>query len=1172
MFSLDDLVVWSATDLTAAASCEFGVLSEVDRRLGRAPAGSGEADPLLVQVAELGNRHEQRELERLRKLHGPYDGAAGSGVREFERVRGRGRRALEEAAIATSAALNTGADVLYQPAFFDGSFHGYADFIRRSEDGWVVCDTKLARHGKPAALLQLAAYADQLVTLDVPVAPTVELLLGNGKREAFRRSDIEPVFRERRQRLVDILEAHRAQSDPVAWPAPGLLACGHCAECKAAAIQASDLVLVAGMRMDQRRKLNAAGIHTLDDLVARELGPDGMAAATFHRLKAQAAMQLLQEEPADGGVPVVHHRVIDEEALLALPAKSPGDLFFDFEGDPLHNEGDPSDWGLEYLWGVLTAPDHPTQPREFLPLWADTHAQEREQHVTFLDDVAVRLEKHPDLHIYHYAPYEVTALKRLTAKHKTHEALLDELLRNNVFVDLYAVVRASILISQPSYSIKMLEPLYMKEGRSGEVTKGDVSIAEYHSYRLSLEHGDDEAAAGSRKSLLDYNLYDCESTLELRDWLYDLVERLASQSTDELPDEAGDEDEEHDELAQALQARSGPVQRIERTVEQQAWAMLASALGYHRRERLPSAWEHFARLFNPVSEWERNSDVLVFGDAPVVLQDWDQLPGKQTLSRVLEAVVHVGPGNTVGVGDMSALYAAPFPICCEPHEGARHAVGCGATVLELAPVGDDQVRVRFEERLKRGQAGFTQLPLALAPGYGVNDKPLEAAVREVAAAADTAGVLPRSAVADLLLRRSPRLRSLPELPNTGEARADIVAALLDLEHSYLAVQGPPGTGKTFTGSHVIKELVEKHGWRVGVVAQSHAVVENFLASLVKAGLDAQRIGKKATKTVAAPWQSTADPAAFVAANPGGCVVGGTAWNFTATAFERGCLDLLVIDEAGQFALANTIAVSVAAQRLLLLGDPQQLPQVSQGTHGEPVNESALGWLMDGRAALPLELGYFLEKSYRMHPAVCAPVSTLSYAGELTAAEPPAARQLHGVDPGVLVVRVPHQGNSVASPEEAEEIVARIRALSGTEWTDPESAPTTRKLKQEDFLVVAPYNAQRQLITRKLGDAGLPDVRVGTVDKFQGQEAPVVLVSMTASSQAEVPRGIGFLLNRNRVNVAVSRAQWLAIVVRSETLTSYMPATVPGLLELGAFVGLCEQSADTTARSSRPPGQ
>lgn len=268
------------------------------------------------------------------------------------------------------------------------------------------------------------------------------------------------------------------------------------------------------------------------------------------------------------------------------------------------------------------------------------------------------------------------------------------------------------------------------------------------------------------------------------------------------------------------------------------------------------------------------------------------------------------------------------------------------------------------------------------------------------------------------------------------------------------------------------------------------------------------------------------------------------------------LDLLVIDEAGQFSLANTMAVARAARRLLLLGDPQQLPQVTQGTHPEPVDESALGWLSAGHATLPARFGYFLADTWRMHPDLCQAVSVFAYDGRLTTAAAARGRHLDGARPGIECVFVDHAGNSTASAEEAAEVVAQVRRHLDLSWTaEPGAGP--RPLAQQDILVVAPYNAQVQLTRRALGAAGFGDVRVGTVDRFQGQQAAVVIVTMTASSAAEAPRGIGFLLNRNRVNVAVSRGQWRAVVVRSPRLTEHMPSTPAALEELGAFIGLCD---------------
>jgi uncharacterized protein len=421
--------------------------------------------------------------------------------------------------------------------------------------------------------------------------------------------------------------------------------------------------------------------------------------------------------------------------------------------------------------------------------------------------------------------------------------------------------------------------------------------------------------------------------------------------------------------------------------------------------------------------------------------------------------------------------------------------------------------------------------------------------------------LPADAVTDILLRRPPRTVSGDPLPRTGDVIDDIAAALLDLDSSYLAVHGPPGTGKTYTSAQVIARLVDANGWRVGVVAQSHAVVENLLGCVIESGVDPDRVGKKKSRD--APWREVdeKDYASFIAEHRG-CVIGGTAWDFANDGrVPRGSLDLLVLEEAGQYSLANTIAVASAARNLLLLGDPQQLPQVTQGTHPEPVDHSALGWLVDGHHTLPQERGYFLELSYRMHPAVCGPVSRLSYDGRLRSHEQvSAARRLEGVTPGVRVLEVDHDGNSTDSPEEADAIVDEVRLLLGKPWTDEgETVP----LGQDHVLVVTPYNAQVVTLRQRLDAAGLTDVEVGTVDKFQGRQAPVVLVSMTASSADDVPRGISFLLNRNRLNVAVSRAMYAAIIVRSTFLTDYLPSTPDGLIGLGAFLSLA------TAEASRP---
>ena len=444
------------------------------------------------------------------------------------------------------------------------------------------------------------------------------------------------------------------------------------------------------------------------------------------------------------------------------------------------------------------------------------------------------------------------------------------------------------------------------------------------------------------------------------------------------------------------------------------------------------------------------------------------------------------------------------------------------------------------------------------------------------AAASLTGV--ESASADLLFRRAPRLKksasnaknteNLPrevDFPGSDLPTVDAVhAAVRALDRSYVAVQGPPGAGKTFLASHVIARLVAE-GAKVGVVAQSHAVIENLmLACCARDGFDVSRAVRLRGKSVTpdAPWSEVSDSELVeLISGEGGLLFGGTVWDYVSERrVPAGSLDVLVVDEAGQFSLTNTVAAARAARSVLLLGDPQQLPQVSTGVHPYPVDVSALGWLSDGAAALDPRFGYFLGESWRMDSALCERVSWLSYDGALASAAATAGRALRGVAPGVVSYPVEHAGCSVRSVQEAQAVVDCVRELLGREWV-PAAGAEPRPLAAEDCIVVAAYNAQVDCVREALIAAGLADssgagVRVGTVDKFQGQEAAVVLVSL-ASSRVDSGRGAGFVLSPNRLNVAVSRGQWQAVLVHSPWVARSVPQDVEEVLALSGFAGLVE---------------
>jgi len=1126
-------IIYSASDLAAAARCEYALLRSFDAKLGWAEGVTVE-DELLARTAALGDEHEQRRLDQLRADH---DGEVAVIGRPFPFT----VENITAAAEATRRAIDRGAPVIYQAAMFDGRFIGFADFLVRRDEQYQVSDTKLARSAKVTALLQIAAYADTLSRAGIPVFAEAELILGNGNEVNYRVDELIPVYLEQRTRLQHLLDEHYAGGAPVRWDDVRVRACFRCPVCDEQVRATDDLLLVAGMRVTQRAKLIDAGLTTVTEL-AEHTGPvTDLSVRAVEKLVAQAKLQVHQR---DTGTP--QYEVVDPQPLTLLPNPDDGDLFFDFEGDPLWT-ADGVDWGLEYLFGVLEGGRSST----FHPLWAHDRPDERRALVDFLALVAKRRKRFPNMHVYHYASYEKTALLRLAGRHGVGEDDVDDLLRSGTLVDLYPIVRKSIRVGAESISLKALEPLYMgAQLRSGDVTTAADSITQYARYSELRAQGHVDEAATVLKEIEDYNLYDCRSTRGLRDWLLMRAFESGVTPIGTQPVTDGGTIEQADPLADKLHQFSGDAATGDRTNEQIAVALVAAARGYHRREDKPFWWAHFDRLNYPVDEWADETDVFIVSDATLAV-DWAIPPRKRKLQRQLRLTGELARGALNR--EVFALYDPPAPAGLIDNPD-RRAAG-RAEVLEVDDASTPTTVILLERTPKDGNT-FDQLPFALTPGQPISTAPLRESIQSVATAvASGLPQLPRTAVSDILLRSPPRTRSGAELPRAGDVITNITAALLDLDSSYVAVHGPPGTGKTFTGARVIKRLVAEHGWRIGVVAQSHAVVENLLRCTIEAGIEPMRVAKKRSDRDDVDWQQIAESeyAGFITGTAG-CVIGGTAWDFAnPNRVPPGSLDLLVIDEAGQFCLANTIAVAPAAANLLLLGDPQQLPQVSQGTHPEPVDGSALGWLVEGQRTLPAERGYFLDCTHRMHPAVCAPVSVLAYEGRLQSySELTAARRLSGYPPGVHVVRVRHEGNATDSPEEAEAIVDHIARVMGSAWTTEHG---TRPLTPADVLVLAPYNAQVLLLRRHLAEAGLGEVRVGTVDKFQGAEAPVAIISMTASSVADIPRGIPFLLNRNRLNVAISRAQYAAVIVRAEALTDYLPAAPTGLVELGAFLAL-----------------
>ena len=1142
--------VLSAQDLISEYECEHKVALDAAVTLGNLNISQVE-NPELKLLQEFGLKFEKQRLEALESTHQ---------VKRLE-VPKRNVTDYQVAWEATKQAMADEYEAIYQGTLFTGDFIGFVDFLvarktstgefERDQENRVIyepVDTKSARSAKKTAVIQVAAYAEALTRLGQPEPFEVHLWLAGDNNWSGQAPDLINVAREYRQRVQQRLPQLGSIPDPT-W-APPCSACTHCRwadNCDQGRREARDLSLIQEIRATTRLKLVDAKITTIDQMAQATIDqrPKAVSKETFARLQAQAAIQIRGEQANK-----VIFDITAVSSVNSMPPRSAGDLWFDMEGDPYANHGD----GLEYMFGFgyLQNGEFDFDTKD-----ATDTASERTAFEDFVDFVMNRWTKHPDMHVYHYANYERNALLKLAQKFGSRESDVDLLLRNGVLVDLYKIVRSGFRFSTERLSIKYIEEVYDMTHSGEEVATAMDSVIRFEEVMALREAGQLNEANEIYQVIRSYNELDCKSTLGLDTWIRAQMtqapqSRPTKETSDEQEDEEGSEKEQHPSVVIIEKLTEGiSPDPVARNNTEQSRMQLAATLGYHIREQRPAWWTLFDLIKSDRDDLEQATSVLLIEQIDAT--EWATGPrgGKPTRTLTITNS-ETAPSDVFDKATgLFLLYETPEPGINQPADSTRGYAEAASTHI-------DRDQMTIKESCGRDGVTWQSLPFAVLPGAPIDTSAiaqtlLAAATQVVETRFGNEWVFPNTAWADLLLARAPR-RDSP-LPRTGDNISDITEALRTSNSSYVAVQGPPGTGKTYVGSHVVAQLA-KEGWKIGVIAQSHSVVNNFLAAVaVDTPVPIAKKPQSGAKDTH-PWDQK-DVPKWTGSQAGGYVVGGTVWNFCSAKFQQLEFDLLVIDEAGQFALPNAIAAAFNVKNVLLLGDPQQLPQVSQGTHPEKVEESVLAHITGNAATMPADRGYFLDQTYRMHPALTEPVSKLQYEGKLQASPITAQRHLDGITPGLTAVPVDHQGNTTSSEEEAHKVVEIAKDLIGRAWTGARGGETqpSRPLEQKDVIVVAAFNAQVRLIRRYLDDAGLNSIKVGTVDKFQGREEVAVIVSMATSTTEDLPRGIDFLLSPNRLNVAISRAQWCCYLVHSTALRGATPTSITGLQQLGGFLGL-----------------
>jgi predicted RecB family nuclease len=1093
MKNKNNQIIYSPSDLSTHSSCKR--LTQLNKQNARGEITDPEVytNHVLIMLMEKGIGFEENHLQEIKEQ--------GNTVSEISTDDPHAEK-------HTIEAMKAGIDVIYQARLKENEkWSGWADFLKKVDKpsdlgdwSYEVWDTKLANETKAGTILQIGLYSERVAQIQGVTPEYMGVIKPEGK-EYYRYDEHAAYIRVVKRNLEEAIV-----NNEVTYPEP----VSHCDICRwwknCNAIRRKDdhLTFVAGMGKLQMKELNLHDVDTLEKLACLDLpvpfNPSKGVKETYGKLREQARVQHTSRQ--NGYEPYYETLDIEEgKGLSKLPKPSVNDIYLDFEGDRMVEPD-----GLEYMIGYV-------YKGEYYPLWAKNETEEKEIFEQFVDFAIKLKQEDPSLHIYHYAPYEVVAFKRLMGKYASRENEIDIFLRSNTFVDLYNVVRRAVIASVEKYSIKDLEPFF------GYERMMDLRELSSHKSQLELllQTGNINKLTKETKNAVQlYNQDDCESLVRLQAWLEDIRTRLIGEGENITRPEDGNGDASdnitaHQERIQPIMIAlldSLPPIKGERSEVQQASYILAHMLDWYRREKKSFWWEFFRLKELPVDELLEERKAISFLE-----YTGNREPEKRSVVDTYtfppqECDLRVG--HNVEDQDGNRL-------------GTIHEIDLDANILQI----------------KKGPSKIDlPHPISVMNLESVNSSAKEEAIIRLSEWVVDNGM--NSEDTTYRAARQLLMNTLPSLTKERINNENILEQTFDfaakLNDSYLPVQGPPGAGKSFTGSHLIVRLAQQ-GKKIGVTALSHKVITNLLAKVWEVaqeeGFNIQMIQKTEPDTDnPSPWTVSQDENVIQAAIGNMDVIAGTSFLWSKPAYE-GSVDYLFVDEAGQLSLIDTLAVSQCCSNIVLLGDPQQLKQPQQGVHPDGTEVSALEHVLQGEKTISNEQGVFLAETWRMHSSINVFVSELFYQNRLQSKDHLDQQQILGsryAGAGLYIEEIEHSGNTNSSFEEVDKIVEIVEHLTSGDVGFVDEKGVEATLTTSDIKIITPYNAQVHSIKQRL-----PNMEVGTVDKFQGQEAPVIIYSVATSSIEEAPRGMDFLFSPNRFNVAVSRARTRFIMVANSAI-------------------------------------
>ena len=1116
---------YSATMLTRYINCKHIITNEFnEKKLNLKRTGRTVADNLRL---EKGLIHEVQYFKELSKKY-----------KKVKNIKILKNLSKEEKIEETIKALEDGYELIYGGWLQSGNWSGELDFLEINKNvqsnlgnySYEIIDTKNSSKVKGDHIYQVCLYSFLLQEAQGILADNFYILLKDKNKELIKLKEVYDTFLLHKKSYEIFIKNGLGKTKPEK--------CSNCTFCDWKEICDNEWInkkhlnqVLLTNRKDIK-KLNNAGIYNFDELA--KLNPKTKIEGLRDEIKIKRINQAkLQIEAEEKGYPIF--KVIEENLILnkgfnLLPKPSECDLFFDIES--VQDYVFPG--RLEYLFGIYYEENG---EKIFKPFWAHNKKEEKQSVIDFFTFTKGHFKKYPKAKIYHYASYEIKALERLTSLHKVHGVDYDHYLNLGRFVDLFRVVKQAIYVSEKSYSIKEVEKYYDFK-RSGDIKKGDIS-EEYYIQWIETK----------KQNLLDeieeYNKQDCVSTFKLRNWLLKIK---PADTKWFVPEKEQMELRPFEENLLDYQKKFNASKLSDNRIVK----LLSDVIGFYNREQKPQWRQFFDR--KDLSDEELIDDRECIGNMKLVSQVQDKrsfcykylFPEQEYKLKKGRGVI-IANNNDPNRAD----YAGTIQELDQINRTLVLRKGISREQKQLPrtlSIGEKVMEQSRFENLNQNIYNFCENILENKKGY--------------------------EALKSFLNRDIPNIKGIKpgeKIINSEEFDKEIPDVIARLNSSYLFLQGPPGTGKTLQSSNAIIELLKKNK-RIAVTANSHKVIHNLLERLEKLA-ENQGFLFKGLKMGNPDNDDTYYNGNLIKTDKNEkhyidvlkerktLLYAGTKYHLSQW-YYRSKIDYLFIDEAGQISIADLIALGGVAKNIILVGDQLQLGQPTQGSHPGLSNNSVLDYLLQGKDTIEDNRGIFLNRTYRMHPNINSFVSENFYENKLLTNPENKKRKIDLPNnffiknEGIHTILMDHEDCTQTSEQEFKKIDAIIKKLIGKKFTNINNK--VRPLSIEDFLIVSPYNAQVNFLLARLPEG----TRCGTIDRFQGQQAPVTIISMTSSDLESLPRDKSFFFNRNRLNVAISRAQCLSIILFNPKLLEAPPKTYEEFKMINNFQKLLKYQVNT----------